>query len=969
MKINFKKVLPHVVAVAVFLIISCIYFSPVFSDYALNQSDIQQFRGMEKEISDFRLVNEGEEPLWTNSMFGGMPAYQISATYQNNVMSYVDRFIKLGLPSPVSLMFVAMLGFYIFSLCVRVKPWVGIIGAVAFGLSTINILYIGAGHVTKVNAIAYMAPALGGLILAFRGKFLLGSAVFALFFALNVNANHLQMTYYLCFLLGAVALSEGIVLLVKMKFVDLAKVTGVLAIASVLAILPTIGNLLSTNEYGEYTTRGTTELTLKPKGENAKKAVKEGLETNYILDYNYGKRELLSILAPTAKGEKGGYIGNNEAAMESLEGVDGQVVEWIARQMQYWGGQRMSGGAFYFGVIMIVFFIFGLIFSKDNLKWPFLVIGILALLLASNNPTGFNDFFINKFPLYNKFRDSKMILVLLQVMIPALGVIFIDRLFKKEGLLSTKKELLITFAGLIFVVAIFFTGIFALAPLGALIGTIFFYKSDGVFENKKAWLITSAVLSFVAILYYAVPSLSGSFLIKEEVEMFADEVSKTQDPANITFINELKSNLIEVRQGIASADFGRAVMLVILGCGIILLAAYSKISALILTAITFVSVTGDNMSVAKRYLNNEGLDETNTSWVDATNGKTSYLPETADLQILEEEKKSVPSFDSKSKELAAKMEDFVVYKNINTGIIQSIAEFGVLNLNTDYRVLTLGNPFNETNTSYFHKSIGGYHGAKLKHYQEVINFQLSDEMQLIGEAITEVKNQKLREYAVAMNLPQEAAQGVFDTIAVDEINLAETPVLNMLNTKYIILDRTKKAIKNSNALGNAWFVGKIKKVKSSNDEMLGLADLDVKNAAIVNVASDDFGNIVTKDTYVKDSTATIKMTKYRTNILTYESKSSTELPAIFSEIYYPKGWNCYVNGKQVKTFKANYILRGAMIPAGTNKIEWKFEPESYAKAGTIALIGSILLLFLFAFAIGRALMRSLKEEKIELLEN
>lgn len=967
MKINFKKILPHIIAVAIFLIISCVYFSPIFSDYGLKQGDVQQWQGMSKEIADFRMMNDGDEPLWTNSMFGGMPAYQISMAYPNNFMGYIDGFLKLGLPEPVGLMFMAMLGFYIFSLCVRVKPWIGIIGAVAFGLSTINILYIGAGHVTKVNAIAYMAPALGGMILAFRGKLLLGGAVFALFFGLNINANHLQMTYYLSFLLGAVALSEGITLLFKKNFIDLPKVVGVLVIASLLAIMPSVGNLITTNEYGKYTTRGGTDLTLKAKGEEDKKAVKEGLETNYILEYNYGKRELLSILAPTAKGEKGGYIGNNEAAMESLEGADGQTVQQISQMNQYWGGQRMSGGAFYFGVIMIVFFIFGLIFLKDTLKWPFLVIGILVLLLASNDPSGINHYFINKFPLYNKFRDSKMILVLLQVMIPALGVIFIDRLFKKEGLINTKRELLITFAGLIFVVAIFFTGIFALAPLGALIGTIFFYKNDEVFESKKAWLITSAVLSFVAILYYAVPSLSGSFLNKDEVKMFADATAGTQDPAQVTFIGGLKSSLIEVRQGIASADFGRAAMLVILGCGIILLAAYSKISTLILTAITFVSVTGDNMSVAKRYLNNDGLDESNASWVDATTGVTPYLPEQADLQILEQEKNSVPSFDSKTSELAGKMEDFIFYQNLNSQIIKTYAEFGVLGLNTDYRVLTLGNPFNETNTSFFHKSIGGYHGAKLKHYQEVISFQLAEEMQMIGEAITEAKNQKLREYAVALNLPQEAAQGVFDTITVDHLNLAGAPVLNMLNTKYIVLDKTKNPIVNTNAMGNAWFVGKIKKVNTANEEMLGLETLNVENEAIVNVKSDDFGSVVTKSSYSKDSTATIKMTRYGTNVLTYESKSSTELPAIFSEIYYPKGWNCYVNGKQVKTFKANYILRGAMIPPGTNKIEWKFEPESYAKAGSIALVGSILLLLSFALILGKALMSSLKEEKIEVL--
>jgi len=962
MKISFKKILPHIIAVAVFLIISCVYFSPIFSDYQLNQGDIQQYRGMDKELSDFRLANEGDEPLWTNSMFGGMPAYQISIAHPYNVFRYIDQVIKLGLPAPIGLMFIAMLGFYIFTLCVRVKPWVGIIGAVAFGLSTINILYIGAGHVTKVNAIAYMAPALGGMILAFRGKWLLGGAVFALFFGLNINANHLQMTYYLSFLLGAVALSEGITLLFKKNFIDLPKVAGILLLGAAIAILPSLGNLKTTNEYGEYSTRGGTELTLKLKGDESKKAVKEGLATDYILEYNYGKRELLSIIAPTAKGEKGAAIGNNEAAMETLDGVDGQIVQQIAQMNQYWGGQRMSGGAFYFGVVMLVFFIFGLIFLKDSLKWPFLVIGILVLLLASNDPGGINHYFINKFPLYNKFRDSKMILVLLQVMIPALGVIFIDRLFKKEGLITTKKELIITFAGLIFVISLFFAGIFALAPLGALIGAIFFFKNDGIFENKKAWLITSAVLLVVIVLFYAVPSLSGSFLNKDEVNMFADAVAKTQDQAQITFINGIKSNLIEVRQGIASADFGRAVWLVLLGCGIILLATFTKISALVLTAITFVFVLGDNMSIAKRYLNNDGIDETNASWADATGGYAPYLPDNADVQILELEKKSVPNFDSKVKGLLAAMDGDDYYKNLNSNILQSYAEFGVLGLNSDFRVLSLGNPFNETNTSFFHKSIGGYHGAKLKHYQEVITHQMSTELMTINEEINKEKNRKLMEYATQLQIPQEQAQAVFDTIAVNEISLVNAPVLNMLNTKYIQLDKSKNVIANSHANGEVWFVESLKHVNNANEEMLALSDLDTKKEAVVNV--NHFKELNGKKTFAKDTTATIKMTRYATKVLTYESKSNAELPAIFSEIYYPAGWNCYVNGKQVQTFKANYILRGALIPSGTNKIEWKFEPESYIKSQTMALVGSVFLFILMGAAIWQGI-RKRKEILIE----
>ncbi len=909
---NFKKIIPHIVAVAVFLIISCVYFAPAFGDYSLNQGDITQYRGMEKEISDFRMMNDGEEPLWTNSMFGGMPAYQISATYTTNFMSYVNRFLKLGLPAPAGLLFLAMIGFYIFTLCVRVKPWLGVLGAIAFGLSTINILYIGAGHVTKVNAIAFMAPTLGGLILAFRGKWILGSAVFALFFALNIASNHLQMTYYLAFLIGFVALSETIVLLVKKEFFSLMKIAAALIVGGLIAVLPSIGSLMSTSEYGAYSTRGATELSLKSKGEDNTKVVSNGLATDYILEYNYGKRELLSILSPSAKGEKGGYLGSDEEAMEN---VSPEYAQQVAQMNHYWGGQRMSGGAIYFGVIMLVFFIFGLIFLKDTLKWPFLVLSLLVLVLATKDPTGLNDFFINKFPLYNKFRDSKMILVLLQVMVPALGILFLDKLLKKEGLIG----------------------------------------------NKKTWLITGGVLSFIVVLFYAIPSLSGDFITKDEVKMFSDASAGSEDPNQITFVNGIKNSLYEARVDIYQKDFGRSALLVIVACGLILAAAYTKISALVWTVIAIVFVTGDNMSVAKRYLNNDGVGETNASWIDSSNGFAPYLPETADSQILESEKGSIASFGSQLSNLKSAMADHPYYQNLNSATLNSIAEFGVLGLNTDYRVLSLANTFNETSTSYFHKSLGGYHGAKLKHYQELITFVLSEEMQQIGQEITEVKNKKLQEYARALQLPQESAQAVFDTIAVSSLNLASTPVINMLNTKYIILDKSAGAIKNTNANGNVWFVKTIKKVKSANDEMLSLASFDSKNTAVIDVSDKSISGLKIKDSYNVQESDVIKLTKYGTNKIQYSSNSSAELPAIFSEIYYPEGWNCYVDGKQIEVFRANYVLRGAIIAAGKHSIEWKFEPKSYETAKVLALIGSLLLLLGAGFIFGRELI-SRKEE-------
>jgi hypothetical protein len=894
---HFKKLLPHIIAVLIFLGLSAIYFSPLFNDFTLKQSDVKQFQGMAKEIVDYRLMNDGKEPLWTNSMFGGMPAYQISVAHDSNMLVYVDRMLKLGLPVPVGILFFAMLGFYIFALCLRVNSWLGILGAIAFGFSTINILYIAGGHITKVNAIIYMAPALGGMILAFRGKWLLGSAIYALFLGLNLTANHLQMTYYLFFLLGAVAIGECIRLLIQKEVITLGKTVGALALATVIGILPSASNLLTTLEYSKFTTRGTTDLTIKPKNPtNAQE--KEGLNKNYILEYNFGPGEFLSILAPNAKGERGEYLGNDEAVMEK---VDSQYSQQIAQMNRYWGGQSFTGGAFYFGAFMIAFFLLGLILLKDNLKWPFLAISILAILLASNDPGGINDFFINKFPMYNKFRDSKMILVLLQVMVPALGILFLDRFFKK----------------------------------------------DGIIGDKKTWLIASGGVTLLIAILYIIPSLSGSFISSEEVKMFA-QAAKSTDVAQVSFVNGLKSELVKTRIGLYQGDMGRALFLVILACGIVLATVYSKVSHLFFTGIAIAIVAFDNISISKRYLNNEEEDGVYKSYEPTDAAAFPTLPSIADNRILLNEAGTIANFSSKVADLQAKMVESVQYKQItDEQARKAIASFGVLNLNTDFRVLSFANTFAETTTSYFHKSIGGYHGAKLKRYQEIADFYIFDELNRINREIGKAKNVKLQAYGMTGIVTNENAKQVFDTIQIDEIAVSDSnAVLNMLNTKYLIVDRTKDPVKNTNTNGAAWFVGKVKKVNSSNDEMKALEGLNSKNEAIFNAK--DFPTISVKSAYAKDSNSTIKLTSYGSNNLKYNSNSKTELPAIFSEVYYSEGWNCYVDGiKTDKIFRANYILRGAIIPPGKHIIEWKFEPESFNTGSTYSLIGSIMLLLIF----------------------
>lgn len=911
-----KKIAPHALAVLLFITLSCIYFSPLFDGHTLKQSDVKQFQGMSKEIVDYRIQNS-KDPLWTNSMFGGMPAYQISVSHESNILVFVDRYLKLGLPIPAGVLFISMLGFYIFALCLRLNPWLSIVGAVAFGFSSFNILYIGAGHMTKVNAVAYMAPALGGMILAFRGRWLIGSIVFALFLGLNLTSNHLQISYYLLLLLVAVALGEATRLLINKKFLDLGKTIGALVVAGIIGILPSSSNLLTTYEYSKYTTRGATDLTIEPDGKKKEVSTQKGLNTDYILEYNYAPGEFLSVFIPNAKGGKDDYIGNNESAMEKL---DSDYAEQVGQSSQYWGGQRFSGGAIYMGAIMFALFLLGLVFVKDTLKWPFLALGFVILFLVGKE-NFMNDLFLNHFPMYNKFRDSKMILVILQVIVPAMALLFVDKLTKKEGLLG----------------------------------------------NQKSWLIGSgAILGLLALLYIS-PSISGSFLKSEEIKQFSDAAGSVKEADKIEMINGIKSTLVDARIEIFRADIGRSFLFIALAGLLLFLFLKDKIKPLFVIGGLALLVLIDQMSVCKRYLNNEEGDMGYLSYEEKQLAGLPYLPEKSDLFILEQEKKSITNFSSLTNSFFSKMKEYYLYQGIeDQNGLSKIAEFGTLGLNSNYRVLNFNNPFNETSTSYFHKSIGGYHGAKLKRYQEMIDFYIGNEMQTINRLVSQVKMEKLRTLDSLKIDSQEKAKAIFDTISITGMSLPDsTPILNMLNTKYILLDKGKDPIVNNQANGNAWFVSDYVIANTANDEMKALKRFNSKNAVVVNAKetgalTKEFGK------FSKSSTDKITLTKYGTNELSYQSESKSALPAVFSEIWYPEGWNCYIDGKKTdKIFRANYILRGAIIPAGKHSVVWKFEPTSYATGKSLSLFSSILLLLLFGGISFISLRKKEDKEKIE----
>ncbi|MFM2317150.1 MAG: hypothetical protein RLZZ155_1482 [Bacteroidota bacterium] len=872
---------PHAVAILSLVILSSVYFSPLWQGFDLDQHDIVQWRGMSQELSNYRELHN-EEALWSNSMFGGMPAYQVSTEHNANLLRSVLLVLRLGLPGAIGTLFLCFLGYYILGLCLRLGPWYSLVGAVAFGFATINILYLGAGHTGKVTSIAFLAPALGGFILAFRGRAYLGGAIFMLFLGLNIAANHLQMTYYLAFLLVAVAIGESVRLAIGKQFKALMMSLAVLAVASIVAVLPSASNLMTTYEYSKYTTRGSSDLTLKPK--ESSNIEQEGLSGSYILDYNFASGEQWSLLIPNAKGGASAAIAeNNKDAIPNAAKGNKNVNKFkddLKGTNAYWGAQRFTGGAFYFGAAIMTLFILAFVGLKDGIKWPFLVITLLALGLCLKEMTGLNSFFIEKIPMYNKFRDSKMILILVQVMAAAMGMMFLKKLVEGEIAWGAK--------------------------------------------GKKVLTGAVAVFAIVIMYLYVSPSSTGSMISPQEQEQF-DQMAKSAPKEQVAMIDDYSSALQDVRTEIFKADAKRSLFLVLLVSGAVLALVYVKNKTLKMAILPVIGVIAlfDGFSVSRRYLNLDKEKGAYKKFVAIENKEIPVKAKAADFSILDLEKPNVADFDNKSNELEQVLKNSGIYDHVKSkDAMKEVANFGALQLNSDFRVARLGNPFNDAETSFFHKSIGGYHGAKLKRMQEVIDFHLAEEL---DSALAYLQ------------------AGTFDSLG------GSLTVLNMLNTKYYIGNPEQPALPNKFAMGNAWFVSQVKTTNNSDEEIVALGEINPKMEATTQAA---FATQFHAPQTAVDSTASVRMLAYETKVLRYEvnNTSAEAQPVVFSEIYYPQGWVCRIDGNEVETARVNYVLRGAMVPTGTHTVEWSFEPKVWEKGTTISYAGSALLFALLAFA-------------------
>lgn len=790
---DIKKSFPYLIAILTFIIVALAYFSPVLEGKKLFQSDIAQFRGMSKEIQEFR-ASHGEEPYWTDRAFGGMPTYQLSTYYPNDYIKKVDSVLRF-LPRPADYLFLYFIGFFALLLVLKVDWKLAVIGSLAFGFSTYFIIILGVGHNAKAHAIAYMPMVLAGIILVFQNKYLPGFVLTAVAMALEVNASHPQMTYYLLFMIFIFGIVYLIDAYKNKELPDYFKKIGLLFVAVFLAVGVNATHLLATKEYADHSTRSKSELTINPDG--SEKEVTTGLTRDYITEYSYGKLETFDLFIPRFMGGSNNEnVGKDSHIYNFLKDKGGrkQALSWSENAPMYWGNQPIVAAPAYIGAIVIFLFVLGVFLVKDRLKKWLVAATIFSLLLSWGKNFGIlTDLFIDYVPLYNKFRAVSSIQIIAELAVPLLGILAVQKLLdkkinKKEKLYALKWSA-ITVGGL----ALFFT----------LFGTYLF-----AFESFRDIRFEKMLKGFSAVL--------------------------VEDRRTIFFQDSLRS-LIAVT--IIAATFW--------------LYLDKKIRKNIVLGVLLVAVLVDMVVVAKRYVNND---------------------------------------------------DFITGSKLEKPFVKSQIDTEIQKDKDHYRVMNfLVNPMNDGSTSFFHNSIGGYHAAKPRRYQELFDFQI--------------------------------ARNNMD-------------VLNMLNTKYIIFpnDKNQPQVQlNEDANGNAWFVSSVKYVNNANEEIKALDSLDSKQTAVVNTK---FKKYLKDFTFQNDPEASIDLLKYQANDLVYESNSGVDQLAVFSEMYYEDGWNAYVDGELMPHFRADYVLRAMIIPKGKHQIEFKFEPEVIKKGNTITLISYALLLLI-----------------------
>ncbi|EXZ76383.1 YfhO family protein [Bacteroides fragilis] len=822
-----KKFLPDLIAILAFIVISFIYFFPAITeDRILFQHDTVAGAGAGQEAKEY-YERTGERTRWTNALFGGMPTYQMSPSYDSTEpLTFVQKVYHLFLPNYVWLTFIMMLGFYILLRAFGIPAWLAGLGGIIWGFSSYFFILIAAGHIWKFITLAYIPPTIAGIVLAYRKKYLLGGIITALFMAMQILSNHVQMTYYflfvILFMVGAFFEDAWR----KKELPQFFKATGVLIVAGLIGVSINLSNLYHTYEYSKETMRGKSEL--KYEGAAAKQT-SSGLNRDYITQWSYGIGETFSLLVPNVKGGASVPLSRSEKAMEKANPMYSSLYSQLT---QYFGDQPMTSGPVYVGAFVLMLFILGCFIVKGPMKWALLGATIFSILLSwGKNFMGLTDFFIDYIPMYNKFRAVSSILVIAEFTIPLLAILTLKEILTKPELLKEKLKYIYISFGLTGGLAL----LFAIAP--------------------RLFFPTYIPGNEMAALQNALP---------------ADQLSP------------IIANLEEMRVHLFTSDAWRSFFIVTIGTLLLLAYNAKKLKATWTVAAIALLCLGDMWSVNKRYLYDE-----------------QFIP---------------------------KSEQTATFRKTQTD------ELILQDPSLDYRVLNFaGNTFEENNTSYWHKSVGGYHAAKLRRYQEMIDHHIAKEMQAAYQEVATAGGQ------------------------MDSVNAAKFPVLNMLNTKYFIFPAGQQGqtvpIENPYTFGNAWFIDKIQYVNNANEEIDAIGQVDLQQTAIVDSKFKEALKGVNEG--YKDSLSTIRLTNYEPNQLVYETSSPQDGIVVFSEIYYP-GWTAPIDGKPADIARADYILRAMNVPAGKHTIEMRFDPQSLHITEGIAygamallLVGVIILIWIY----------------------
>lgn len=806
-----SKFLPHIVAILLFTILSFIYFKPVLEGKQLLGHDTQSWMCMAKETIDYNESHD-DHTLWTNSMFGGMPTYQISTTQPNNLIKYVEDVLHV-FPSTIFFLMLYLLGFYVLLLSFRVNPWLAIAGAIAFSFASYNFIIIAAGHNSKAITIAYMAPLIGAVFVAFRRNKIIGSILTAFFLSLAIKANHVQILYYTLIVLLFFGVVELIYSIKEKQLPSFLKSTGLVIAAALIAIGMNATTLFTTYEYSQYTMRG------KSNGLTDTQNAQHGLNKDYITQWSYGVDETMTLLIPNFKGgASGSFLDADSETAKKLRTMGVPDVDRTMKEMAlptYWGTQPGTSGPVYLGAVIIFLFVLGFFLVDRRILWWLIPVIILTLMLSwGRNFMWLTDLFIDYIPLYNKFRTVSMTLVATGFGITLIAILALKEVLDPE---RDKKTLL------------------------------------------KPIYISAAITGGIAIIFALIPSLAGSFTSPNDAQQFQ---------GNYAF---LLQTLPLDRESMLRADAWRSAIFIVLSAGLLVLYAKNALKTNLTITLIALLFLADLVPVDRRYLNDDNFAR------------------------------------------KRRLDNLIEPSAADNFILQDKSQFRVLDATVDI--------FNDASPSYFHKNIGGYHAAKLRRYQELINMQIQGEIGQLFGAFGRAKT-------------FEDLAPVMDSLG----------VLNMLDMKYVIYNKQAQPIINPYHNGNVWLVQEVKVAENADQEMKILGEINTKHQAVVDKS---FTNGLTLQ-YQPDTTARISQISYAPNHLVYDFSSKTKQLAVFSEIYYDKGWNAYINGQKVNYIRANYLLRAMPLDPGTYKIEFKFEPDSYKYGNLIALISSIILLLSFA---------------------